>query len=209
MEPDRNAYPVQLALMPANLITLAHFSVSSAMSLPKSAGEPPSVETPTWTNRAFMAGSASAALISLLSLSTMSEGVPLGAPIPKKPPDSIARHELGHGRHIRKNMRARRGGDRQRAHLAGSDVLDRHDRRGERDQHLSADEVGHRRSPATIGHVGHVDAGHRFEQLAGHMRSGPDTRRRHAELSRIGLRVSYELGDGLGRDRWMHHEDFR
>src|SRR5262245_48987899 len=30
------------ALMPANFTTLPHFSVSSAMSLPKSAGEPPS-----------------------------------------------------------------------------------------------------------------------------------------------------------------------
>ncbi len=33
-------------LMPANLITLPHFSVSSAMSLPKSAGEPASVSAP-------------------------------------------------------------------------------------------------------------------------------------------------------------------
>jgi hypothetical protein len=32
--------PPQSALMPANLITLPHFSVSSAMNLPKSAAEP-------------------------------------------------------------------------------------------------------------------------------------------------------------------------
>src|SRR5262245_12045363 len=34
------------ALMLASRITLAHFSVSSAMSLPKSPGEPPSVVPP-------------------------------------------------------------------------------------------------------------------------------------------------------------------
>ena len=34
------------ALMPANLTTLPHFSVSSAMSLPKSAGEPRSTCRP-------------------------------------------------------------------------------------------------------------------------------------------------------------------
>jgi hypothetical protein len=36
----------QSALMPMNFTTLAHFSVSSAMSLPKSAGEPASAGLP-------------------------------------------------------------------------------------------------------------------------------------------------------------------
>src|SRR5262245_6384298 len=39
-EPVVPRLPRQSALMPANLTTLPHFSVSSAMSLPKSAGEP-------------------------------------------------------------------------------------------------------------------------------------------------------------------------
>src|SRR5262249_15338759 len=70
------------ALMPADLITLRHFSVSSAMSLPKSAGEPASAVPPRSASRAFMLGSARAALTSLLSLSTISVGVFLGAPMP-------------------------------------------------------------------------------------------------------------------------------
>src|SRR5215470_5324982 len=37
-------------LMPANLTTLPHFSVSSAMSLPKSAGEPESGSPPMSAN---------------------------------------------------------------------------------------------------------------------------------------------------------------
>src|SRR5262245_41222282 len=59
------------ALILAARITLRHFSVSSAMSFPKSA------------SRVFVLGSASAALTSLLSVSTISLGVLLGAPTPE------------------------------------------------------------------------------------------------------------------------------
>src|SRR5262249_58727047 len=70
------------ALMPANLITFAHFSVSSAMSRPKSVGEPTSPMPPTLASRALILGSESAALISVLSLSMISSGVFFGAPTP-------------------------------------------------------------------------------------------------------------------------------
>src|SRR4051812_36869821 len=70
------------ALMLAALITLTHFSVSSAISLPKSAGEPPRILPPRSAMRAFSFASASAALISLFSLSTMSAGVLRGAATP-------------------------------------------------------------------------------------------------------------------------------
>src|SRR5215475_13872408 len=66
-------------LMLAARITLPHFSVSSAINLPKSAGESASAALPNSASRAFSLGSASAALISLLSLSV---GVFLGAPMP-------------------------------------------------------------------------------------------------------------------------------
>src|SRR5437016_3577295 len=78
----------QSALMPANLITLPHFSVSSAMSLPKSAGEPASTAPPTSASRAFSFGSARLVLTSLLSLSTISTGVLLGTPRPSHALDS-------------------------------------------------------------------------------------------------------------------------
>src|SRR5262249_50301467 len=70
------------ALTPANFTTLPHFSVSSAMSLPKSATEPGSAVAPHSASRAFNLGSARAALISVLSLSTISAGALRGAPIP-------------------------------------------------------------------------------------------------------------------------------
>src|SRR5262245_24381868 len=77
-----NVRPHQSVLAPENLTTLPHFSVSSAISLPKSAGEPASTVPPRSASRAFMLGSARPALISLLSLSTISTGVFFGAPIP-------------------------------------------------------------------------------------------------------------------------------
>ena len=106
-------------LMLAARITLAHFSVSSAMSLPKSAGEPASTVPPRSASRALILGSARPALISLLSLSMISAGVFLGAPTPYHDARLVARHELAHGRDVRQRLRARRGGHRQRAQLAG------------------------------------------------------------------------------------------
>ena len=73
----------------------------------------------------------------------------------------------------------------------------------EHDLHLSADQVGERGRAAAIGHVNHVDAGHHLEQLAGHMGRGPDAGRRHVDLARIGLGIGDELGNRLGRNRWI------
>ena len=56
-------------------MTLSHFSVSSAMSLPKSAGEPGNGVLPRSASRPLILGSARPALISLLSLSMISAGV--------------------------------------------------------------------------------------------------------------------------------------
>src|SRR5262249_8504635 len=77
-------YPgTQSGLTPADLTTFAHFSVSSSMSLPKSAGELASAVAPKSESFVLILGSTSAALISLLSLSMISTGVFLGAPTPR------------------------------------------------------------------------------------------------------------------------------
>src|SRR6516162_10998136 len=65
-------------LMPANFITLAHFSVSSAMSFLNWAGDLANGVAPRSASRPINLVSASAALISLLSASTISAGVSLG-----------------------------------------------------------------------------------------------------------------------------------
>src|SRR6516162_113143 len=69
-------------------ITLAHFSVSSARSLPNSAGLSANGVPPRSAKRALILGSARAAAISLLSLSTIAGGVFLGAPTPSQSPAS-------------------------------------------------------------------------------------------------------------------------
>src|SRR5262245_55939839 len=75
-------------LSPANFTTLAHFSVSSAMNFPKSAGEPDNAVPPRSARRALNLGSARAALISRLSLLTISAGVFFGVPTPLQKLDS-------------------------------------------------------------------------------------------------------------------------
>src|SRR6516225_12099974 len=76
------------ALMLAARITLPHFSVSSVMSVLKSAGEPPRIMPPRSASCVFILGSTRPALTSLLSLSIIPAGVPAGAPKPKYPLDS-------------------------------------------------------------------------------------------------------------------------
>src|SRR6516165_6979733 len=85
MEYAPRAHRSHYGLMLAAKITLPHFMVSSAISLAKSAGEPASTVPPRSASRDFILGSARAALISLLSLSAISVGVFLGAPMPYQP----------------------------------------------------------------------------------------------------------------------------
>src|SRR5262245_9901145 len=67
------------ALMPENLITLAHFSVSSAVNLPNSAGVIGMGTPPSSAMRVLIVGSANAARTVGLMVATMSVGVFLGA----------------------------------------------------------------------------------------------------------------------------------
>src|SRR5262245_29783123 len=71
-------------LMLAARTTLAHFSVSSAMNLPNSAGDIGIGTPPRSASRFLIVGSARPALIASLSLSTISVGVFLGAPMPNQ-----------------------------------------------------------------------------------------------------------------------------
>ena len=68
--------------MPANLITLAHFSVSSAISLPKSAGEPGSTVPPRSANRCLQFGIGEACIDLLVELIDDLGRRGFGAPMP-------------------------------------------------------------------------------------------------------------------------------
>src|SRR6516225_10579306 len=74
--------PDHSALRPANLITLPHFSISAAIWSPNSAGVKIFGVVATSASRALMVGFTSPALISRLSRSMISGGVPLGTPTP-------------------------------------------------------------------------------------------------------------------------------
>src|SRR5262249_55963555 len=72
----------QSALMLRARMTLPHFSVSSTMNFPKSAGKTANTVPPRSVSRALILGSARPAWISLLSWSITSTGVFLSAPMP-------------------------------------------------------------------------------------------------------------------------------
>src|SRR6266571_2791022 len=69
-------------LAPEATTTFAHFAVSAAMTLPKSAGVPLIGLPPSSARRASIAGSASARFTSALTFPMISAGVPLGMPMP-------------------------------------------------------------------------------------------------------------------------------
>ena len=127
----------QSGLRPANFTTLAHFSVSSAISVRKSAGEPGSTVPPKSESRALTLGSASAALNALLSVSRMPKGVFLGAPTPTQPLDFISRYKITHGRNVGQGLRADRSRHRQGSKSAGPDVLNRRGHGVEHHLHLA------------------------------------------------------------------------
>ena len=88
-------------LMPANLTTLPHFSVSSAMSLPKSAGEPGSTVPPRSASRALILGSARAGVDLLVELVDDLGGRVLGRADADSSARLVARHEFADGRDVR------------------------------------------------------------------------------------------------------------
>src|SRR5262249_30549784 len=83
---DTMAFPArtlaQSTLMLAARISVLQVSVYSTTSLANSAGELAHTVLPTSASRAFILGSAGAALVSLFSLAMISAGVSLGAPSP-------------------------------------------------------------------------------------------------------------------------------
>src|SRR5262249_31879513 len=97
---------------------------SSAMSLPKSAGDPTSGVLPRSASRALILGSARPALISLLSFSTISAGVTLGAPTPNKLLASYPGKNSPHARDVRQGLRARLSRHRERAQPTSPDIFD-------------------------------------------------------------------------------------
>ena len=81
------AYPslFQLVLMSANLITFAHFAAALTISAPNCGGVIVAGSAPIAMKCARIAGSATMALMLLLSVSMIAAGVAFGAPIAAQP----------------------------------------------------------------------------------------------------------------------------
>ena len=112
-------------LMLAARITLPHFSVSSAMSLPKSAGEPALARAAQVGKPRLHLGIGEGRVDLLVELVDDLGGRVLGCADAVTKCRLVARHEFADGRDVRQRLRARRRGYCQRAQLAGPDVLDR------------------------------------------------------------------------------------
>ena len=113
---------------------------------------------------------------------------------------------FGERRHVRQRGRAFRPRDGQRAQLAGLD--ERH--RGDvvhRRLHAAADEVGHGRSAALVGHVHEVDPRGAQPQLHCEVRCAAHAGGGEIELAGLGLRELDEGGVVLGRHVVVHHQD--
>ena len=139
----RTRGPAHSTLMLASRMTFPIFSVSSAISLPNSAGEPASGVPPRSASCALKAGSASAALTARLSAAMASADVPLGAQaVPGA--EFVPGQELAEGRNIRQHVRARRRRHAERPELARLDVGDRRGHGTEIDLHLACQQVAQR-----------------------------------------------------------------
>src|SRR5262249_44031429 len=129
--------------------------VSSAMSFSKSVRGPLNTVPPCSTSRALIMGSATAALICLLSFSTISGGCAPRRANSIPCTRLIARYEIAHGWNVRQCLQADRRGHCQGSYLARADVLNRCAYAGEKNLHLPAQQVGDRGTPAAIRHVRH------------------------------------------------------
>src|SRR5262249_51716501 len=116
--------------------------------------------------------------------------------------------EFAHGWEGRQRLPARRRRHRQWTELVGPDLLFRSRRGAEQNLHLSAKQVGHHGSAATIRHMNQVDPGHHLEKLACNMAGASDAGRSQIDLARVRLGIGSELGNCFGRNGWIYHHHY-
>src|SRR5262249_38769281 len=108
-------------------MTFAHFSVSSAMNLVKSAAEPPNAMPPSSASRAF--GKRRINPVVELIKNLRGRGLGKANAVPRT--RIIPRYEFAHTRHFRKPFPSRSGRHSERTQLVAPDVTDRAGHGGE------------------------------------------------------------------------------
>src|SRR5262245_13330749 len=110
-------------LMLAARITFAHFSVSSAMSLPKSAGEPTNGVPPRSASFALHFGIGESSVDVFVELVHDLDRCGLGRADAEPRARLIVRQELVHGRDVRQRVRSCRGRYHERAQPASLETI--------------------------------------------------------------------------------------
>ena len=113
---------------------------------------------------------------------------------------------LGDGRQFRRERRALGRRHRQRLELAGGGERQARDRRRKHHVDLPAEEIGHRRRGALVGHVQKIDPRLPLEELAGEMDGGTRARRGIGHLPGMGFRKRDEVGGRGERRARIHHQ---
>src|SRR5262249_15620628 len=144
-------------------MTLAHFSVSSARSLPNAAGVSASAVPPKIGKARLDFGISEGHRDLAVELIDNRGGRVPGRATPEPVARLEARHKFAHGRDVRQRLRPRCGRHRERAQLPAPNVLDRSGDPSERDHDLSAEQIGQCRPRTAIGHVNKIDAGYHLE----------------------------------------------
>ena len=75
--------------------------------------------------------------------------------------------------------------------------------------HAAGDQVGQRRRAALVGHMRHLDAGHRLEQFGRDMRGAAEPGRAVEQFARLRLGVGDEFRDRFHRQRIGHRKQVR
>ena len=164
-------------------------SISSASSAAKSCGDPAFGSKPSFAMLAFISGVARLALISALSLFTISAGVPAGARSPvQNPRVNRGSPDFGHRGHIGQVRAARFARDREGAKLSFSDQRKDSCSHAEIHVNVTAQQVADRLRAAFVGNPGDVDSGRGHEHFPKQVWSGLDAES-PIQFPGIGLRV--------------------
>ena len=195
--------------MPANLTTLPTSRCRRRSSLAKSATGPGSGSLPRSAIRVLIKGSASAALTSRLSRSTISAGVALGAPIAEPAGHLEARNEFADRRNVRQHPHALRRRYPERAQRTRLDLRHRRPTASNmtctspaRSAECAAGVPRKARAPTRCRSSSGTARPERWLRFRGPARAQVD-------LAGIGLGIGDELGNGLRRERRVHQHDER
>ena len=166
--------PRHSGLMPANLITLAHFSVSAAMSFAEISRRARIRHAPQRRVPRSHIRIGQARINLRVELLDDLDWRALRRAEATRCAGLVTRHEFANGRQLGERPGACGRRHREGPQLTSPDISDGRRCKVEHHLHLTADQVSERRRGASIRHVKHFDASHHLEQLTSQVRRVAD-----------------------------------